>query len=454
MTRTLKKKTPVVSTPETGDYYYDGYQTKRLPSQFTLATEYKRIAYYCSNMNANGVTCTPLRLYMKSTDNQKSVLRKGIDLSPVSDSKKSWLKEQTYLRKTLISPNLDIEEVVDHPLLDLLNKPNQHSDFSFVDLFTLTQLYLELCGKAYWYIPKTISPLIPKQVWLLPSQYVEPVKENEKSKAPIDYFEYTIDTSTGNRSDKFSPEEIIFFKMPSLTDPYKDGMSPLQAAFDDSELNNKLLSTERGLLDNGGRPDFLVSPGKDGAFSPDSARRYEREWKIRFGKGRGGGVYAMDESVDVTPITLPPRDLASLEIAKVSKLEISNAYSVPFVLHHSEKLDRDEREAAEQQHAKHAILPRCGRNAATLNTQLLPKYDPSGRLFLAYDDPVPENKVDLREEVNQGVINGLISVNEGRKRLGYPPFPGEEFNKPRALFDGNNGDNTNNRSKKDQVEGE
>ena len=46
-------------------------------------------------------------------------------------------------------------------------------------------------------------------------------------------------------------------------------------------------------------------------------------------------------------------------------------------------------QAAEYQHMAKAITPRLQRRDEKLNEQLIPLYDPSGRLFLASQDPVP-----------------------------------------------------------------
>jgi hypothetical protein len=46
-------------------------------------------------------------------------------------------------------------------------------------------------------------------------------------------------------------------------------------------------------------------------------------------------------------------------------------------------------EAANLQHILFAIGPRLARADEKLNEQLVPRHDPSGRLFLASEDPTP-----------------------------------------------------------------
>ena len=69
------------------------------------------------------------------------------------------------------------------------------------------------------------------------------------------------------------------------------------------------------------------------------------------------------------------------------------------------------------------MRPRLVRRDEKLNERLVPLFDPSGRLFLAADDPRPEDReLRLKEQV-QHVQAGIKSVNEVRSELGLPRNP-------------------------------
>jgi hypothetical protein len=58
-----------------------------------------------------------------------------------------------------------------------------------------------------------------------------------------------------------------------------------------------------------------------------------------------------------------------------------------------------------------------------LNAQLVPLFDPTGRLFLASDDPTP---VDGSLSVTQQIADlqyGVVSINEVRSQHGLPAVP-------------------------------
>ncbi len=63
------------------------------------------------------------------------------------------------------------------------------------------------------------------------------------------------------------------------------------------------------------------------------------------------------------------------------------------------------------------------RNQEALNARLLPMFDPSGRLFVAYDSPVREDEVFAFEQTKAAAESGAITRNEMRATLGLEPVP-------------------------------
>jgi len=405
--------------------YYDGFQRKYVPDNGRLIQEYKRTIFTCANLNANAVANAALKLYMKkSADSaEKSLLQCGIHTKKLTTKAIDKLVNRPELSKTLRS-FVDIEEVVIHPALTLLSKVNNTPFLNGWELCIYTQLYQDITGVAYWLIERDPLFNTPLNIWLLPSQYVEPSVEieNPNRRKIIDYYSYFPPGVA--KEIKYRPEDLIIFKMPSLQNPYVEGVGFLEAAFESNEIDSKLVSLEHGLLHNEGRPDLLVSPKGESAFGPDEARRFEKEYQLRFGKGRQGGIWVMEDDVSVTPINIPARDLARLEINKWSKNDIANAAQVPFALIADASHNRQQLEAAEIQHARHGVKPRTNKNAATLNDQFLSLYDDTGSLFFAHDDPVPEDKTAKLQENIQLGMNGFKTPNEIREEYNLPPIEG------------------------------
>lgn len=424
----IQKRAP--SLPHTDNVsisYYDGYRRKLTPHDNDLVREYKRTVYTCANLNADAATCTPRKLYIKTEQGQKKsqVFKTGVHSFPVSKETKSRLVKTFGLRQST-----QVEEVVSHPALEQLKKVNDSPLINFYDLEHWTNVYLDITGNSYWLIENNVLGR-PRNIWVLPSQYVTPKKKfNSKSnRKPIDFYEYTPPGS--DDVIKYKPEDIVHFKTTSITNPYSDGLSALESSFDSVNVNNQFVSVEAGLLENEGRPDFMLAPKSDDvAFGDAQRRRYEREYKTRFGRGRSGGMWVIDEALTMMPLNVPPRDLARLEIEKWTANDIANSFQVPYALISGASHNREQLEAAEVMHAKHGVRPRTRRYDIVLNDQFLTRYDQSGRLFFASDDPVPEDKTIKMQEVVQFVMNGILTPNEGRKEYDLPPLPGGDELRP------------------------
>lgn len=395
--------------------FLDYWRAHKEPDITDLIKEYKRIIYACAMLNAEGVARIPLKLYVKTGKNDKN---------PRVATRRISLQEGKRLvtRKQFLGSILTIDEVVEHPVLTLLSNVNDHPGMFYTSFVTLTQLYLDITGKGYWLTDVDRLLDRPKALWVIPTQFLTPKTKSERKRSTdriIDYYEF----KNGTIKRNYSPDVIIPFFMPNLSNPYLDGLSPLQASYEATRVSNKLIAHEDNFLENEARPDGILSPGKGQMIDEDLKKAWGLEWYKKFAKSGTGRLFIADEEVNYTPVNYPPRDLARLEIHKWSKIEIANAYGVPMALLNTENVNRAILESAREQHALNAIVPRIKRIEDTLNEELLPRYDDSGRLFFAFDDPVPEVREQKLAENTQLVQAGIITRNEARKNYGYPPHP-------------------------------
>jgi hypothetical protein len=96
-------------------------------------------------------------------------------------------------------------------------------------------------------------------------------------------------------------------------------------------------------------------------------------------------------------------DIVEIDRSRLLKEDVCNAFGVPPSKLQRTEANRASAETADVAHARDAGLPRCAANAGVLNAQLLPMYPTAGRLFFAYDSPVPEDKEAAREDRKVGV---------------------------------------------------
>jgi hypothetical protein len=80
-------------------------------------------------------------------------------------------------------------------------------------------------------------------------------------------------------------------------------------------------------------------------------------------------------------------------------------------------------QAAERQHRSNAIHPRLRRRDEKLNEQLVPWFDPTGRLFLASEDPTPMDPESGWQQQKIDLEFGVRTINEMRREEGLEPVP-------------------------------
>lgn len=73
-----------------------------------------------------------------------------------------------------------------------------------------------------------------------------------------------------------------------------------------------------------------------------------------------------------------------------------------------------------------AILPRLRRRDEKLNEQLLPRFDPAGRVFFATPDPTPANQAFLLAQEQADLKRGVRTINEVRAARGLGPSQGAD----------------------------
>jgi len=78
---------------------------------------------------------------------------------------------------------------------------------------------------------------------------------------------------------------------------------------------------------------------------------------------------------------------------------------------------------------ENTTLPYCRQDEEFLNNALLPIYSIEDDAFLAYDNPVPENREEIRADVVAYVGAGVMTRNEGRQRMGEEQVDEENANK-------------------------
>lgn len=385
---------PVSSLPP-----LDAFRRLRPPTPGELLGELKNTAWTCATLNASVCAAFPPKLYVATSPGEQPrwptrALDGGARLAAPRDA-----------------VNQSIEEVLDHPLLTLLKQVNPiHNSF---DLWELTQLSLEIHGVAYWLLDLDPARRAPTAIWTLPAHLVTPQREPASNNL-VDYYEYR----GGRTKERISPRRMIVFRNPDPRDPYAAGLSPLRACFEQVALASEFAALKRCLYDNAGLPSVILTP--EDVLAPDERERLERQYQQKFGRGGHGQALVADSRIKVSLLSQSLGDLAALADAKAAKEDIANAFGVPLPFLSGET-NLANMQAADHLHKTLTILPRLRRRDEKLNEQLVPRFDPSGRLFLAAADPTPANLEFALKQEKIDLRLGVRTINEVRSSRGLPP---------------------------------
>ncbi len=151
----------------------------------------------------------------------------------------------------------------------------------------------------------------------------------------------------------------------------------------------------------------------DEVIGEEERDRLETQWNSRFRRGGRGKVVVAESALRVQLLAHSMGDLAALADMKATKEDICNAFHVPISFLTSET-NLANLQAAEHQHMAKAMTPRLQRRDEKLNEQLVPLFDPTGRLFLASEDPVPVNRELTAKEQDLNLKYGVATINEVR----------------------------------------
>ena len=366
------------------------------PSNFDLLDHLKATAWTCATINSSACARFPPKLYVTTT---KSQARPKCATQTISKSLTPYLRDR--LQTKLAT---DIVEVTQHPILTLFDTVNPYMN-SF-DLWEVTTLYQECIGSTYWYL-ETNALGRPYQIWPLPSQLV--------FMRPADNgFTYYFQGAA------YSEQQIIHFRYPDPYYPYGPGLSPLRAAYNEARMATSYAELKLAKFDNRAAPDVIISPSE--AIGEEERQRLELQWNNKFLRGGNGRALVAESGLSVEILNSQMGDLAALAEKGKNSEDICNAFHVPLSML-STNTNLANLQASETQHSRVCLLPRLTRRDEKLNEQLVPQFDPSGRLKLCSDNPEAEDNEYNWRMADTAAKYGIWTINELREQDGLSPVP-------------------------------
>lgn len=391
----------------------DVYGEQQAPTIYDLLAANQDIVFACANLIANKVSAhadrTKLCVTTSSTDPQPKVATRGL-------SHKEHQRLLTYHKK-YTRKAIEVREVIDHGLCDLLEKPNP--DQSFSTLIRLTVLLNCIAGNAYWYKarPSFFRGGI-SELWLLPTQNVT-IQYDDNGR--VSYYKLAAGNGTDETID-IDPDDIIHFKYWNPLDPNGYGYSPLQAVWQAYQLMRQEQSAWQAVLYNLAFPSAIISAkDKDTPLTDMQAERLQKGMRQVFSLGSQGGVWVVQDALDYTPISTPPKDSIALSVYENVKTRMCNAYHIPKLYLDQSDTTTNMSDTIKRSFEEDAAVPNMNNILDTMTQSMCPP-----RLFFCCDDLVtPDRQLELQERAQtlNEVQANVIPISTAQEKLGYAPDP-------------------------------
>jgi len=302
----------------------------------------------------------------------------------------------------------ELIEIDEHVLLELLRYINPIQ--TKYELWNLTIIWLELCGNAYWYLPRNNFGA-PGEIWPIPPDRMQIVPSKTEL---IQGYLYRYQGA----EIAFDRDEIVHLKYPNPLSIYY-GMGTLQAAVYeyDSDLYMKKYSIN--LFKNDGRPPGVLETEQ--TLDEGSIKKMQQAWRTIYGGVENAGkIPVLQQGIKYTTIQTQPRELDYVISREYTRDEILGIFGVPASkLGLVKDVNRANAETNELTFQKETIEPRLSLLEASFDKEITPMFDE--RLLLRFDNPVPTDREFELKQRESNLKNYVISRQEARAEQGYEP---------------------------------
>ena len=304
------------------------------------------------------------------------------------------------------------KEVESHDALDVLNRAKNIT--TRFDLFYSIQNYIDLAGEAPLFVnfqngkPSDLLLIRPERLKLKPG------KDGEL----IGGYTYQVNTKSGVEELQLEPFEVVFLKTPDPNNPFR-GKGVLSAMINTFDIDDFSERYNRKFFFNSATPSAVLETDKK--IADEVKRKLERKLKESHGTYVNAHKFMiLEKGLKWKPMQLNAKEMDFINTMKFTRDKILAMFRVPkTVLGMTENVSVSNADATDRIFAKRVIKPSMMRIVEQLNEFYLPLFAGTESMFLDFEDPTPENRLELVEEANTGVGGGYITINEAREILGY-----------------------------------
>ena len=375
------------------------------PRNYTdLLKRYESWVHHCAWINAQALSEVPYRLYVAGVSK--------VPTAKVGRKSAEFVGGLPHARRKAALAGGQFEEVLDHPALDVLDKPNPY--MTTREFRQYCELYRGLCGNCYvWKEPGPLGVTVG--LWPVNPAWMTIVPGVSTMVAGYIY-EY------GTQKVAFGPDEIIHMKRPNPSDPYHYGYGETESEADIVALDDAITSFELYTMQNNARPDFVLE--SEMPISPEQIKDLQRDWRRLYGGiSNANKVAILSGGLKAKPMNFSPKEVSYIAGEDRVMRRIGMAFGIPKSMLTTDDVNLANAEIGERQHAKYTLLPRLSVDCEILTDQWIADYD--SKLFLGFDSPVREDAKTMAEVDTLYITASVVTPNEIRaQRFNLPPLDG------------------------------
>jgi hypothetical protein len=374
-------------------------------------------AYRAATINATVLSGQTLRLFRKTGTGIAKAGRKVVDKRIVKHATnrgrvKSLIgKAATYANRA----GDEVEEVLDHPVLDLLQNP----DPIYTGSMWLHMLFWfkEVSGRSYLYVGEKVNG-VPVSAYILPSQFAWPMLSDTGFIAGYYYGR--------NRSDpmRIAAEDVVYLRQHGSPVHPAGGMSWLFSVMAETDMEAAALQAEAQRWLNGGMPGmvFKAAPTTTDAQMRQINAHLNQSTR---GVGKAGSILLLRDT-ELIQYGTKPHEMQYVEGITTTEKRIYDAAGIPEPIYRLNSANLASATVANAQYMRYTIAPRLATLAGELTELLLPYYGVEpGDMWFCFDDPTQDDQIALATELRAAEAQGIITPNEYRAVMDLEALPDE-----------------------------
>lgn len=315
--------------------------------------------------------------------------------------------------------DVDRERLSDHPIAELIRKPNP-----FTTRYRLIEsLVSDIAIYDNAFLAKTNTERL--SVVRLDPRHLQPF---EVTPFTVETYRYQNPGATGYYD--FPASQLVHFRGYNAGDA-RWGCSPM-------ETLRRILAEEyqaglyrEQLWRNGARmAGYLKRPPEAPQWSKEGRERFRRQWRAQYtgtGGANAGGTPILEDGMDFVSAAVSPADAQYIESRKLTREEVAAAFHIPLpmvgILEHATFSNITEQHKNLYQDT---LGPWLTMITEELALQLLPDFDATDGVYLEFNlaEKLRGSFEEQANQLQQSVGAPYMTRNEARARLNLPQIEG------------------------------